>query len=126
MRLLGAGTTLTPHGLPAPGKMRGAGAAYRMRGEVGGRRVGRHVVSGRGGGGSNRHRVPDRARFGRLILRRDIVEDRREPALDLANRHTLARGIVLDLVTLDLADAEIEAFGVGEIKSRDRGARPHR
>ena len=40
-------------------------------------------------------------------------------------RSSLAARIVLDLVALDLGDAEIMRFGVGEIDAAHRGSRPH-
>ena len=74
-----------------------------------------------------RPRASAAALFARgLVLRRNVVQHRRQPALGLGHAHALARGIVLDLVALDLADAEIEAFGMAEIKPRHRRARPHR
>ena len=57
---------------------------------------------------------------------RDIVEHRREPALGLRHRPCPCGGVVLDLVALDLADAEIVALRVAEIEPAHRGARPHR
>src|SRR5580700_2423096 len=92
------------------------GAARRMRGQV----LRGDIVSGLGGGHGLRHRFLHGALLRGLILRRDVVEDRREPALDLSDRHALAGGVVLDLVTLDLADAEIEALGIAEIEPGHR------
>src|SRR6266702_6478451 len=79
---------LRPDGLLAPGQMHRAGAARRM---------GRDVV---GGNSRQRRRGP----FRRLILRRNIIQHRRQPARGLSHAHALARGIILDLVALDLAD----------------------
>ena len=62
----------------------------------------------------------------RLILRRNVVQHRRQPALGLDHAPALARGVILDLIALDLADAEIGALGVAEIEPRYRRARPHR
>ena len=73
-----------------------------------------------------RHRFLHAAVLRGLILRRDVVQHRRQPALGFRDAPALARGVVLDLVALDLADAEIEAFGMAEIKPRYRRARPHR
>src|SRR5262245_60725808 len=56
---------------------------------------------------------------------RVVVEHRREPFLRFGDGPALARGIVLDLVALDLADAEIVAVGMAEIEPADRRARPH-
>src|SRR6516164_1503649 len=56
---------------------------------------------------------------------RVIVEHRREPLLRLGHAPALARGVVLDLIALDLADAEIMALGMAEIEPADRGSRPH-
>src|SRR5262245_37608543 len=68
----------------------------------------------------------------RLSLRRGargderiVVEHRREPFLRFGDRPALARGIVLDLVALDFADAEIVAVGMAEVEPADRRARPH-
>src|SRR4051812_18833492 len=51
---------------------------------------------------------------------RIIVEHRREPPLRLGDAPALARGIILDLVALDLADAEIVTFGMTEIEPAHR------
>src|SRR5258707_12401574 len=103
-------TVLRPDRLLPIGQMHRAGAAGRMR---------RCVI-----GGNRGHWRGYRGR--RLILRRDIIQHRRQPALGFGDAHALARGIILDLVALDLADAEIEAFRVAEIKPGYRRARPHR
>src|SRR3954468_13735077 len=95
-----------PHRLLSPRQVHGTSASRRMRGHI----IGRHDF---------RHwRL-------RRFLRRNIIQHRRQPAFGLGHAHALARGVVLDLVALDLADAEIEAFGVREVKSRHRRARPH-
>src|SRR5262249_41715133 len=71
------------------------------------------------------------AGYGELLRRRSrrnqrvIVEHRREPLLRLGHAPTLARGVVLDLIALDLADAEIMALGMAEVEPADRSARPH-
>src|SRR6476660_2172432 len=104
----------SPDALFLPGQMHGAGAAGRMRGEV----VGRDIVRRRCG---ERRVLRDRR-----LLRRDVVQNRRQPALDFADRHLLPRRIVLDLVTLDLADAEIEAPWMTEVEAAHGTARPHR
>src|SRR5215831_2057708 len=43
----------------------------------------------------------------------------------LGHAPTLAGGVVLDLIALDLADAEIVALGMAEIEPADGSARPH-
>src|SRR5215471_9008754 len=58
--------------------------------------------------------------------RRIVVEHRREPFLRLRNRPVLAPRIVFNLITFDLADAEVMTFGMAEIKSAHGRARPHR
>src|SRR5438132_1494270 len=75
--------------------------------------------------------VPRRYRKRSLFRRsagcgqRVVVEDRGEPSLGLGHGPALAAGVVLDLVALDLADAEIAALGMAEIEPADRGCRPH-
>src|SRR5450759_3229579 len=94
-------------GLLAIGQMHRAVAAGRMR---------RDVVGGGGGGRrQGRHRFLDATVLRRLVLGGDVVQDRRQPALGFRHAPALALRIVLDLVALDLADAEIETFGVAEI-----------
>src|SRR5215475_3843509 len=56
---------------------------------------------------------------------RIVVEDRRQPLLGLLQRLPLTPAIVLDLVALDLADAEVIALGMAEIEAADRSAGPH-
>src|SRR5499427_5767552 len=71
------------------------------------------------------------ADYGELFRRRSrrnqrvIVEHRREPLLRLGHAPALARGVVLDLIALDLADAEIVAVGMAEVESADGGTGPH-
>src|SRR5690349_20290488 len=73
------------------------------------------------------------AGFGRLrlLLRRvgvggrNVVQHGHKPALGLGHAPALSACIVLDLVALDLADAEILRFLVAEIESRYGRARPH-
>ena len=48
-----------------------------------------------------------------------IIQDRREPALDLRDAHAFAPGIILDLIALDLGDAEIMRLGMREIEPAD-------
>src|SRR5882672_6089446 len=57
---------------------------------------------------------------------RIIIEDGRQPLLGFLDAPAFALGIILDLVALDLADAEIVAFRVAEIEAAHGGARPHR
>src|SRR5438552_5626150 len=102
-------TASGPDGLLPIRQMHRAGAAGRM---------GSNIVGGDGG--------DRRRRFRGLLLRGNIVQHRRQPALGLGHAHALARSVVLDLLALDLADAEIEAFGVADIETRHRRARPHR
>jgi hypothetical protein len=48
-----------------------------------------------------------------------IVQDRAKPALNLRHAHVLARCIILDLVALDLGDAEIVAVRMRQIEPGD-------
>ena len=57
---------------------------------------------------------------------RIVIEDRRQPAFAFHDAPALALGVILDLVALDLADAEIAALRMAEIKPAHRRARPHR
>src|SRR3954471_15210168 len=70
--------------------------------------------------------VPLLLRRLREIPRRVVVQDRPEPALDLADIHSLAGGVILDLIALNLGDAEIMRLRVGDVDPRHRRARPHR
>ena len=54
-----------------------------------------------------------------------VVEYRREPAFDLRDRHALAPRVILDLIALDLGDAEIMRAFMREIESADGGGRRH-
>src|SRR5665213_158754 len=56
---------------------------------------------------------------------RVVVEDRRQPALAFRHTPALALGVILDLVALDLTDAEIMTLRVAEIEPGDCRARPH-
>src|SRR4249920_441438 len=71
------------------------------------------------------------AGYGELFRRRSrrnqriIVEHRREPLLRLGHAPAIARGVVLDLIALDVADGEIVALGMAEVEPAHGGARPH-
>src|SRR5271170_8027657 len=109
--------------LLAISQMHRAIAARRMRLKF----PGLDVIGGRRGGRRQlRHCLLEAAILRRLILGRDVVQDRREPAFGLLDAKALARGVILDLIALDLADAEIEAFGMTEIKPGHGRAWPHR
>src|SRR3984893_11900347 len=54
-----------------------------------------------------------------------VVEHWREPLLAHLRAPAFAPRVVLDLVALDLADAEIMALRVAEIEAAHRGAGPH-
>src|SRR5262245_27759068 len=56
---------------------------------------------------------------------RVVVEHGREPFLRFGDGPVLARSIILDLVALDLADAEVVAVGMAEIEPADRRPWPH-
>src|SRR5215213_8875996 len=56
---------------------------------------------------------------------RIVVEYRREPALRFLHAPAFARGVVLHLIALDLADSEVMRFGMAEIEPAHRSARPH-
>src|SRR5512143_1002313 len=55
-----------------------------------------------------------------------IIKYGSEPALALGDGPTFAPRVVLDLVTLDPADAEIGALRMAKIKPAHGRARPHR
>src|SRR5215472_15094637 len=55
-----------------------------------------------------------------------VVEHGRKPFLRLHDRPVLAPGIIFNLITFDLADAEVMTFGMAEIESAHGRARPHR
>ena len=59
--------------------------------------------------------------LGRVV----VAQVRAHPLLDLLDRHALARGVVLHLVALHAADAEVAAVGMCEIQSADGGRRKH-
>src|ERR1700733_9388782 len=94
-------------------QMHRAIAARRMR-----RQFFRLDIVGRfcGEGRLCRHCLLDAAILRRLVLRRDVVQDRREPAFGLLDAKALACGVVLDLIALDLADPEVETFRMAEIE----------
>src|SRR3954454_24789978 len=109
-RFLFGGRLARARALLLPDQMHRAGAARRVRGKL----PRRFVV---------RRRRRERRLVARALSRRDVVQDRREPALGLADAHALARSIILDLIALDLADSEIIALGTSEIEPRHRRAR---
>jgi hypothetical protein len=57
---------------------------------------------------------------------RFIVEDRGQPAFGDGGGPALAAGVVLGLVALNLADAEIVRLRVGEVEAGNGGGRVHR
>src|SRR5262249_52076880 len=54
-----------------------------------------------------------------------VIEDRREPLFRFAHAPAFSSGIIFNLITLDLADAEISALRVAEIESTNRRTGPH-
>src|SRR5215471_906299 len=76
----------------------------------------------------SRLRRESRRLFRRCPRRRHgiVVEHGSEPLLRFRHGPTLTPGIILELVALDLADAEIVALGVAEIEPAYRCAGPHR
>src|SRR6266436_1821363 len=108
-----AGTTPSaPHRLLPIRKVHRAVAAGRMRGQF----TGRNIVRGhRRCRRLRRHRFLHAAVLRGLILCRDVIQHRRQPAFGLRHAPALARGVVFHLVAFDLADAEVEAFGMAEI-----------
>src|SRR5690606_3810128 len=54
-----------------------------------------------------------------------IGENRRQPFLGLLDAPALPLCIILDLVAVDAADAEIRALGMRKIETRHGRARPH-
>src|SRR5262249_26254096 len=56
---------------------------------------------------------------------RVVIQDRREPPLAFCDGPALALGIVLDLIPLDLADAEIGALWMAKIEPAYGRAWPH-
>ena len=53
----------------------------------------------------------------RFLARRIVVQVWAEPAFDLFHGHSLAFGIVFRLIAVDLAQAEIAGFRVGEVEA---------
>ena len=105
-----------------------AGAALVRSGDAAIRRLG-SAGSRADSGGARGVRSPGRRRLveatprGTPSLRGygrhgDIVQHRPEPALDFGDRHVLARRIVLDLVALDLGDAEVMRRRDGRCRCR--------
>src|SRR5216683_4736602 len=100
--------------LLAIGQMHRAVAPLRMRRQfIGCDIVGWHGRCRR----QRRHRLLDAAILRRLILRRDVIQDRRQPALGLRDVPDFSRSVVFHLVALDPADAEVKTFRMAEIKS---------
>jgi hypothetical protein len=61
----------------------------------------------------------------RMLFCRIVVQVLAEPSLDLRHAHPLAFVIVGDLIAVDLAEAEISRFRVGEVDPTHAGAGPH-
>src|SRR5262249_53948773 len=56
---------------------------------------------------------------------RVVIEHWREPFFGFGHSPSLAGGIVVDLIALDLADAEVMALRMAEIEPENGSARPH-
>jgi hypothetical protein len=54
-----------------------------------------------------------------------VAEEVAEPALGRGQGPAFALGVVLDLVAVDAADAEVGRLGMGEVVAADRGGRLH-
>src|SRR5258706_11081274 len=67
----------------------------------------------------------DMRTLGRVYCPRIVIQNRRKPTLGFLQGPILTAGVIFHLVALDLADAEIAALGMGVIKARYRGRRPH-
>ena len=52
-----------------------------------------------------------------MLFRGIVVQVLPEPSLDSSYAHALAFAVVGDLVYVDLAEAEIARFGMGEVKA---------
>jgi hypothetical protein len=52
-----------------------------------------------------------------MLFCRVVIQILPEPALDFAHAHSLAFAVVGDLIAVNLAEAEISRFGVGEVES---------
>src|SRR5947209_7724677 len=88
-------------GLLAIGQMYRAIAAGRMCRNIGGCDIVRsHGPSRR----LRRHCLDDASILRLTILRWNVIQHRRQPALGLGDGPALAPGVIFDLVTLDLAD----------------------
>src|ERR1700730_5601152 len=57
---------------------------------------------------------------------RIVVENRRKPAFAFADTPVFPPRVIFDLIAFDLADAEIRALWVAEIKPAHSSSRPHR
>jgi hypothetical protein len=61
-----------------------------------------------------------------LLLCRVVIQVLPEPSLDLYHAHALAFAIVGDLIAVDLAQAEISRFWMGEVEPTHARSGPHR
>ena len=61
-----------------------------------------------------------------MLFRRVVVQVLSEPSLDFGYAHSLAFAVVGDLIAVDLAEAEIARFRMGEVKSTHARSGPHR
>ena len=62
---------------------------------------------------------------GETLLRGIVVQVLSEPSFDFGYAHPFAFAIVGDLITTDLAQAEIARFWMGKIKTTHARSRPH-
>src|ERR1700691_5088420 len=60
------------------------------------------------------------------LTSRIVVQIRSEPAFNFGHRHPLACRVVGDLIAVDLAQAEVTRFRVGEVETTYARAGPHR
>src|SRR5580698_7811784 len=58
-------------------------------------------------------------------LRRVVVQVLTEPSLDFGDCHPLALVIVVDLIAVDLSEAEVARFRMGEVETAYAGPGPH-
>src|SRR5689334_24652954 len=71
-------------------------------------------------------RYPPRLAGSTHLIGRLVVQVGPEPAFDLADRHAFARVVVLDLIAIDLAEAEVTRLRVSEVEAAHARAGPHR